>query len=464
MNVKMVGGLLLALLVLLMFFSRTLYEARLPSVTAVRPSVGRLSKLEVSRGVAAFAEVENVFAALPGIVEEVLVREGDSVEQGQELLRMSFDATHAERRLEELQNSRGRIQSEIQNLHLQIERVDRQIANLLAETPDDNYISAHQLDTLDVDIRLAQAELRHARDIYNELRYFYDRNEEPRRSARLARDRASGNLERLQLQRQEAQRSIERQIEQQAEQAQQQERTNLTRLADLQADVASFGLSLQSRNLDLAGISLQEEPYRRALEDFESYAVITAPVSGRVLSLGAVRGEQVRENQPLAEIGVAGEFVVQCVVSLDNNFVTPGDSAALTNMSHRITGTVLSVTPTAQGKTVRVGLSSDSVTPGETFDVTFQQESDISFTLIPNGALRQDNDGFFVNQIRRRDGIMGREFYLARVDVLIGDSDNRNTAIIQGITFFEPIAHISSRSVFPGDVIRLENEGDFFEN
>ena len=462
-NVKTVGGLLLALLVLLMFFSRTIYHARLPAVTAVRPFVGRLFSQEVSRGVAAFAEVENIFAPLPGTVGEVLVSKGDFVEQGQELIRMSFDSAQAERRLRELQNSRGRIQADIQSLHLQIERVERQIANLLAETPDDDYISTLQLDTLEIDIRLALAEFRHARDAYNDLRDLYDRDEEPRRQARLARDRAGATLERLRLQRDDLERSMQRQIEQQYEQARQRELSSQTRLADLQADIAAFRLSLQSRSLDLAGVSLQEEPYRTALEDFEAYAVITAPVSGTLLSLGAVRGEQVRENQLLAEVGIAGEFIIECTISLDNNFVTPGDSAALTNMSHRLTGTVLSITPTAQGKTVRVGFSSESVAPGETFDVTFQQESDTTFTLVPNSAVRQDNNGFFLNQIRRRDGIMGREFYLARVDVLPGDSDSRHTAILGGITFFEPIAGISSRAVSPGDVILLENEGDFFE-
>ena len=89
-NVKNVGAIFLALIVLLIFFSRTIYKHNLPRVTAVRPQTGRLSVLEVSRGVASHAEVENIFTAVTSIVEEVLVREGESVVEGQELLRMSF--------------------------------------------------------------------------------------------------------------------------------------------------------------------------------------------------------------------------------------------------------------------------------------------------------------------------------------------------------------------------------------
>jgi len=463
-NVKSVGAIFLALIVLLIFFSRTIYEHNLPRVTAVRPHVGRLSKLEVSRGVAAHAEVESVFAAVTGIVEYLLVREGEVVEEGQDLLRLSFDRADAERRLADLQNSRGRISNDIQNLNLQIERINRQIADLTSETYVEEYISRHQLDTLAVDIRMAQTELGFARDTYSDLRGYYDRDDEARRRARLDVDRARTRLESLQLQQQEAERNIGRQQERERESVIEREQDRQNRLADLEGEVASLQNSVRSRNLDLAGISLQEEPYRRALEEFETFAVITAPVSGTVLSTNIVSGELVRENQLMVSVGIAGEFVVECVVSLDNNFVAPGDSVVLTNMSHTITGTVLSITPAAHGKIIQVGFSSDAVSPGETFDVTFQKDSETTFTLIPNGALRQDNDGFFVNQIRRRDGIMGTEYYLARVNVFIGDSDNRNTAIIQGITFFEPIAHISSRAVSPGDVIVLENEGDFFEN
>ena len=464
LNVKKVGAIFLALIVLLIFFSRTIYEHNLPRVTAVRPQTGRLSKLEVSRGVAAHAEVENIFAAVTGIVEELLVREGETAKQGQELLRLSFDKDAAERRLADLQNSRGRISNEIQNLNLQIERINRQIEDLISESYAEEYISRHQLDSLAVDIRMAQTELRFARETYSELRDYYDRDDEARRRARLDVDRAHSRLQSLQLQQEEAERNLERQLERERESVAQREQSRQTRLADLQGEVASLQNSVRSRNLDLEGISLQEAPYRAALEDFEAFAVIAAPVSGTVLSVNVVSGELVRENQLMVSVGMAGEFVVECIVSLDNNFVIPGDIVELSNMSNRLVGTVLNVTPAAHGKVVQVGFASDQVTPGETFDITFQKDSETTFTLVPNGALRQDNDGFFVNQIRRRDGIMGMEYYLARVPVFIGDSDNRNTAIVQGITFFEPIAHICSRAISPGDVIFLENEADFFES
>jgi len=463
-SAKSIGAIFLALIMLLIFFSRTIYEHNLPRVTAVRPQTGRLSMLEVSRGVVTHAGVENIFAAVTGIAEDVLVRQGETVEEGQALLHLSFDRANTERRLADLQNSRDRIANDIQNLNIQIDRINRQISTLNSETYEEEYISRHQLNTLELDIRMAEIELDSARQANRDARDRDERDDDAVRRTQLDVNRAATRLENLLLQQREAERNIERQQERERESVAEREQSRIARLADLRGEASSLQNNVQSRNIDLAGISLQEEAYLAALEDFETFAVITAPVSGTVLSINIVNGELIRENQLIVSVGIAGDFIVECIISLDNNFVVPGDIAEITNMSHRLTGTVLSITPSAHGKVVQVGFSSEAVSPGETFDVTFRKESDTTFTLVPNGALRQDNDGFFINQIRRRQGIMGTEYYLARIPVFIGESDNRNTAIVQGITFFEPIAHISSRAVSPGDVIFLENEGDFFEN
>ena len=86
----------------------------------------------------------------------------------------------------------------------------------------------------------------------------------------------------------------------------------------------------------------------------------------------------------------------------------------------------------------------------------------VSFILVPNGAVNRDNDGYFLNQIRRRQGILGTEFYTIRQDIFIGGSDSTHTAVIRGIQTFEPIAVLSDRPFTHGQTIRLQNEGDLF--
>ncbi|MCL2496321.1 MAG: HlyD family secretion protein, partial [Clostridiales bacterium] len=125
LNKKTVGGCFLLLLILLIFCSKTVYSHNLPQINAVKPSSGRLSKLEMSSGIAAWAEIERVYAAVGGICGELLVKEGDTVEAGQPLLRMEFNREDAERRLREIAASRARLQIDIQNIQLRLDRLER---------------------------------------------------------------------------------------------------------------------------------------------------------------------------------------------------------------------------------------------------------------------------------------------------------------------------------------------------
>ena len=415
LNIKTVGAFFLLVLVLLLFSSRTIYGYNLPQVNAVKPENGRLSKLEMSTGILSWAEIQQVYAAVGGVYGEILAQEGDIVEAGQPLFRMEYDRDETERRLREIAATRAKLEIDLQNLDLRLERLDRSIQS-----------SGYEVDNLNKEIDLARLALEDTTALY-ELGAISLRDLTAKEEA----------LDALLTKRDKTQ-------------------------TDLSSDRASLSLERQAKQLELRNLSLQEEPYQKALADYEAYAVIRAPASGQLLSLNAQKGARVNESALMAEIGTGQSFILECTISLENNFVLPGDTCELSNSAHTLKATVSRVTPTDRGKTVVISLPSDGLSAGETFDVLFEKQSETSYTLIPNGALNQDNDGYFVYQVKRRDGMMGKEYYLERVSVYIGDSDARNTAIVRGITFFEPLALTSNKSVEAGNVVKLMNEGDFF--
>lgn len=452
-NRKTAGGLFLGLLLLLIFFSKTIYSYNLPAVTAVKPENGRLSKLEMSTGVVDFADVEDLYAAVGGTVGEVLVKEGDTVTEGQELLRLTFDRDEAERKLREIQNSRSKLHTDIQSINLKLEKLGRYVSDLNDETYEEEKASTYELDLISVEIRKAKAELADVRERH-----------EDGEATDLELEKARYNLQSQYIKYDELEKKLAEQEEKDKESLEEKEKSRESKLKDYEADIAALKLDLQLKNIDISNLSIQEEPYKKALKDFDEYAVITALTGGTVVSLDISKGETIKENQLIASIGTSGEFNVDCSISLDNNFVIPGDVCELSNTSHVISGVVEKVKPASQGKTVSISFTSDEVATGETFDITFKKDSVTTYTLVPNGALKQDNDGYFLNQIKRRDGVLGKEFYLERIDIYIGDSDNRNTVITQGITFFEPIMLLSDKPAEAGDTISLENAGDFFES
>jgi multidrug efflux pump subunit AcrA (membrane-fusion protein) len=394
----------------LIFFSRTLYFYGLPEVSAVRPFRGFLNKLEIAGGLASWAEQETIYAERSGVVGAVFVREGERVRAGQVLFTMVFDVEEAGRKLREIRNNIRKLQNDLDFTGARLEALNR----ALDGTGGDDNAAALELERAERELRAA--ELSHSMGLKSDYEL-----------------RAAGDaLRALRLKYGEERRAL--------------------------------GFELAAKNIDLGSQMIQEETCLATLRDYRAHSSAAAPVDGIVVSLNINKGMYVQENSPLLGIGAGNEFIVECTVSLENNFILPGDACELGNSSRVLDGTVLTVKPGERGKLVGIRVVSGELSAGESFEVTFEKTSAASYTLVPNAALNQDGGGYFLNRVKRRGGVMGEEYYVERLDVYIGDSDLENTAIIRGVTFFEPVVLRGDRPVAPGDTVSLLNPGDFFEN
>lgn len=411
-NKKTIGGFFLIFILLLTFFSRTIYTYYLPKVTAVKPYQGQLSKVETGYGSAEWADVDSIYIEEKGIVDEMFVNEGEYVEAGQVLFTMKYDKEENERKLKEIENSRSRLQSEIENINLQIEAADR---------PDAELLEAQQ-SAAEAETYLGGAELLHSIGSIS--------------TQDLTKARNQANYLRLKL-------------------------SNMKQEA---VEHAKFlQMELEAKKLELEDLSIMEEPYKKTQTIHLTGIAVTAKRDGRLLSYHITKGEKVEKERLAAKVGTGNDYILECPVSLNNNFIVPGDTCSLSSWSHQIKGEISSVLPSEQEKIVRIRFTAEDVTGGETFEVLFQKESEASYILVPNAAVNKDKDGYYLKQLKRRDGIMGKEYYLDRIDIYIGDSDSQNTSVIRGITFLEPVLLSSNKTAVVGDVVLLKNAGDFFE-
>lgn len=190
--------------------------------------------------------------------------------------------------------------------------------------------------------------------------------------------------------------------------------------------------------------------------------IVYAPDNLVISELPVHKGQKVNDGEIIAKCGVSQNLKANCSVTLDNNFVMEGDKCKLENSSHSLEGTVTEIKAEEGKKAVAVLIQSDKVKAGETFDVKFQKKSVEAHTLVPNGALNRDSEGYFLYQIKQREGMLGKEYYVEKLKVYIGDNDNENTIITKGITFFEPVVLLCNKELSKGETVMLENEGDFF--
>jgi len=424
LNKKTAGAVIFLVLILLLFFSRTIYNYNMPEVTGTRPKRGSLTKLEISSGIAGWAEKETIYAVGAGAVGNVYVMEGDAVERGQILFEMDFDVPAAQRRLIETDNNIFRLETDIRGLQLRNES----IRTALAAAYLDDSAPAGQAQPLTGLAGLIALELNRARNDYQNAQLSFDLGLQSRNSLL----NAENNLRALYYK------------------------------YETEADDLLHSIAL--KQMELVSLRLSRDTIQEMLRDYRNNAVVRAPADGIILELNAERGKFFPDNAFLVSIGIGREFIVECTISLDNNFVNPGDICELSNASHTLRGTVRRVRPSANGKTVTITVLSDEVNDGETFIVTFEKTGDSSFTLVPNSAINQDNDGYFLYQIKRRKGMMGDEYYVDRLNIFIGDSDHQNTIVIRGIVFFEPVVLVSNKILTAGQTVSLKNPGDFFEN
>jgi hypothetical protein len=418
-NFKTTAGIFcVILLCVLVLFSKTVYYYHLPEVTGTKPFRGSLNKLEICSGIADWTEVDTIYAAAGGVAEAVFVKEGETVQPGQILLQMSFDVEAGEREFREIQNNIQKLQGDINYTALKLEKTARALDTYAGNGGDDP--PEYRTDLISLDLNKARLALR-------EAELSYELGAKSRYDLEAARD-------------------------------------NVTALyLKYESERAALQFDLEAKNIDLQNLRLREESCRRTLEDYRTYSVIAAKTGGMIVSLNVKKGMYIQERTPMVSIGLGQEFTLECTVSAENNFIIPGDSCELSNSSHVLEGVVSRVKPSAQGKTVSISVVSGEVTPGETFEIIFEKNSAASYTLVPNAALNQDNDGYFLNQIKRRKGILGEEYYTERLDVYIGDSDRTNTVIIKGVAFFEPVILRSSKPVVSGSAVSLTNPEDFFE-
>src|SRR5690554_4423250 len=90
LDIKVAGAVLIGLLVILMFLSKTIYNYNLPTVTASSPVSGNLNKYETTFGIVNWSNVEEVYSEVGGTVDEVLVNEGEKITKGQPLFQFRY--------------------------------------------------------------------------------------------------------------------------------------------------------------------------------------------------------------------------------------------------------------------------------------------------------------------------------------------------------------------------------------
>ena len=190
---------------------------------------------------------------------------------------------------------------------------------------------------------------------------------------------------------------------------------------------------------------------------------ITAPVSGVVSNITITKGQTVAAAETLMTItGEDNGYTATITVTSEQaKRVKTGDTADINESWYYsdIAATVTAIRNDKEnpGKSKLIDLKvTGDVTEGTTLNFAIGDKSKTYDMIVPNGAVREDNNGKFILIIREKSSPLGNRYFAKRIDVDVTASDDVNSAVTGELEGYEYVITTSTKAIKAGDQVRLK--------
>lgn len=224
----------------------------------------------------------------------------------------------------------------------------------------------------------------------------------------------------------------------------------------LKSLTSEMNLSAQNAN-----ISKKEEEIEKLMKK-SAGSTVTAPVSGTVTSITHVAGETTKPEEVIAVIQPEGKgFTLSfSVTSEQAKKLSVGDAAQLQDAWYYedVKAALVSIKPDtaepAKKKLLTFAVEGD-VQAGQNLNLSIGQKSMNYDLVVPNSALREDQNGKFILIVEAKSSPLGNRYIAARVDVEVLAKDDTHSAISAGLYGSEYVITTATKPVEAGQQVRL---------
>ena len=190
--------------------------------------------------------------------------------------------------------------------------------------------------------------------------------------------------------------------------------------------------------------------------------MITADIAGTVIQINTAAGKEVSAAEPVVVIQPEGKGYTMSfsVTNEQAKRLAVGDRAELINSWYYddVEITLASIRPDknepGQKKLLTFDVSGD-VTAGQSLNISVGQKSANYDLIVPNSAIREDNNGKFVLIVESKNTPLGNRYIATRVDIEVLASDDTQSAISGALYGYEFIITTSTKPVEAGQLVRL---------
>ena len=189
---------------------------------------------------------------------------------------------------------------------------------------------------------------------------------------------------------------------------------------------------------------------------------ITAPISGKITAVNVTAGNETSAAVPVVVMQREGQgFTLKSSVSNDvAKRLSVGDVGSLVNAWRYddVMVTLASIAPDpdsrGQNKLLTFNVTG-SVTAGQSLSFTVGQKSSNYNFIVPNSAIREDNNGKFILIVVSKGSPLGTRYTASRVDVQVIASDETQSAVSGALSGYEFVITTSTKPVEAGNLVRL---------
>lgn len=494
--VKTAAIVFLAVLLILTFFSNTIMNHSLPEVATQAVEAGAINTRIRGSGTVGANEVYEVTISQTRKIASVLVREGQQVQTGDVLFRLETEDSEelkaAQEQLDDMELSYQKTALQQTNTTAEQKRevaqaqqaydmaltLYREYTDLDPEMLAVEKVQAERdLKELEQEYKQMQAEVAELQDELSDLERDlmnaepdpddenadwdeYEEIEEEiddceRALARAKRDCADYEQDMLD------QSAYVEHLTEASAAAQ-----DLTAKQDVLDDLL-FRQGLGSSDaLDLQATREAIEKQRQLVEKLSKEAdgaEVTANVSGTIGEISVMAGSTAGAEMPLASIHVTDRgFAVEISVTAEQaKKVRIGDSAEPVNYwGSDLTATLeqISNDPSNPGKSKLLRFRIDGeVEPNQNLTLSIGQKSANFDCIVPNAAVRTDNNGTFVLVVVAKSSPLGNRYTATRVNVQELAKDDTHTAV-SGLSSGDFVITTSNKPIEAGTQVRLVDE------
>lgn len=197
------------------------------------------------------------------------------------------------------------------------------------------------------------------------------------------------------------------------------------------------------------------------LQNEDKGGTVTADIDGTVTAIGVTAGNKLDTTEIITMQPEGKGYTMSFSVTNEQaKTVSVGDKAELVN-SWRYDDmeiTLASIKPdkTEPGKKKELTFDvAGDVIEGQNLNISVGQKSSNYDLIVPNSAVREDNNGKFILTVESKSSPLGNRYIATRVDVQVVASDDTKSAITGALYGYEFVITTSTKPVEAGQQVRL---------